>query len=155
MIAAGRGKVELATAGGRVMADRLTGPADLRTSGGTIEVHAMAGPLVARTGGGGISVEFTGALSGTNELATAGGAIRVGVPANASFRLDAATSGGEVETHALNLSVDGGRRHSRRLSGAVNGVAGKGEAMSGGAVTPGTPTLKLRSSGGDVSVTPR
>jgi hypothetical protein len=140
VIAAGRGKVELSTAGGRIAADQLTGPADLRTAGGNIEVHAMAGPLIARTGGGGIGVEFSAPLSGESALATGGGGIRVGVPAKAAFRLDAATAGGEIETDGLNLTVDGGGRHSRRLSGAVNG---------------GGPILKLRSSGGDLAVAPR
>jgi hypothetical protein len=55
----------------------------------------------------------------------------------AGFELDASTSGGDVRAEGLTITIAKGGVGKSRLAGSVNG---------------GGPILKLRSSGGDISV---
>ncbi len=52
-------------------------------------------------------------------------------------RLDASASGGDVDAEGLTLTLEKSGRSRGRLAGAVNG---------------GGPVLKLRSSGGGISI---
>jgi hypothetical protein len=58
----------------------------------------------------------------------------------AGLRLDARTSGGEVDLDGVAIAVDGGGVGKSRLTGNVNG---------------GGPLLNLRSSGGDIAIVAR
>jgi hypothetical protein len=53
------------------------------------------------------------------------------------FKLDASTSGGDVDAEGLTLTIEKGGVGKSKLIGDVNG---------------GGPRLKLRSSGGDIKV---
>jgi hypothetical protein len=70
-------------------------------------------------------------------LSTSGGSVNVTVDKTAAFRLDASTSGGGVDATGLTLTLESNSRDRGRLAGTVNG---------------GGPLLKLRSSGGGISV---
>ncbi len=136
-LAAARGPVELKTSGGSINVGRVSGPADLATSGGSIKIESAEGRLRAHTSGGSIRAGLAGALRDECSLSTSGGSVRVTVDRATAFRLDASTSGGEVDAEGLTLTLEKSSRS--RLTGAVNG---------------GGPLLKLRASGGSISVRP-
>jgi DUF4097 and DUF4098 domain-containing protein YvlB len=133
----GGGRAYLRTSGGEIKVGRVAGPADLSTSGGDIKVESVENELNASTSGGDIRARIVGALKGNSALETSGGSVEITVEGTAGFNLDAATSGGEVTVDHLTVTPADGVVGSSRLKGTVNG---------GGAV------LKLRSSGGDISI---
>lgn len=132
-----RGMAELKTSGGNITVGRVHGPADLSTSGGSIRVDAVANALRAHTSGGSIRAAITGALKEECSLSTSGGGVNVTVDKSAAFRLDAATSGGGVDAEGLTITLEKSQRDRSRLAGLVNG---------------GGPLLKLRTSGGGITV---
>ena len=136
----GGAEVKLSTSGGDVKAGWLKGPAVLRTSGGNIRVAQVANTLEAKTSGGNVTAGFVGALAGDCEMSTSGGDVKATVAATTGFRLDASTSGGKVQATGLKITIEQGGLKKSRLAGAVNG---------------GGPSLKLRSSGGDILVESR
>ena len=129
-----RGAVDLKTSGGNITVGRVAGPADLATSGGNIKVDSVTGALRAHTSGGSVSATIAGPLKDECSLSTSGGSVRVKVAPGAQFKLDAATSSGGVELAGLRFEGESKRGKS---VGNVNG---------------GGPLLKLRSSGGSISV---
>ena len=136
-LAEGGGPVRLGTSGGNVRVGRAVGAADLRTSGGDIEVTSAENALNAHTSGGDVSATFAGAFKGDCVLHTSGGRVKAVVSAGAAFRLDAATSGGEVDAEGLTITIERGGHGKSSLAGSVNG---------------GGPLLRLRSSGGDIII---
>jgi hypothetical protein len=133
----GRSSVRLSTSGGNVSAKHLVGPSDLRTSGGDIKVDSVENTLKAETSGGDVKAAFDGDIKGDCSLSTSGGQVKASIRKDISFHLDAATSGGQVDASGLTITIDHGGMGRSSLAGAVNG---------------GGPTLKLRSSGGDIDV---
>ena len=131
------GAVELKTSGGNISVGRVNGPAELSTSGGGIKVDSVVSVLRAHTSGGSIRANITGPLKEECSLSTSGGSVHVQVDKAAAFRLDASTSGGGVDVDGLTLTLEKMGRDRSRLAGTVNG---------------GGPLLKLRSSGGGISV---
>lgn len=129
--------VNLDTSGGNIVVGRTAGPAKLETSGGDIRIDAAVGSLQARTSGGNVRATLVGPLTADSSLGTSGGNVRVTVDPKAAFRLDASTSGGSVDADGLTITLEGTSRSRAKLAGAVNG---------------GGPVLKLRSSGGSISV---
>lgn len=134
---AARGAVELKTSGGNITVGQVEGPADLATSGGSIKIESVTGLLRAHTSGGSIRANIAGALKDECSLSTSGGSVKVTVDKAAAFRLDASTSGGGVDADGVTITLEKSNRDRSRLAGAVNG---------------GGPLLKLRSSGGGISV---
>jgi hypothetical protein len=134
-----RGPVELKTSGGNISVGRVDGPADLSTSGGNIKVDSVVGSLRAHTSGGSIRANISGALKQDCSLSTSGGSVNVTVDKGAAFRLDASTSGGGVDASGLTITLENSNRDRSRIAGAVNG---------------GGPLVKLRTSGGGISVRP-
>ena len=132
-----RGPVELKTSGGNITVGRVAGPAELSTSGGSIRVDSVAGALRANTSGGSIRAAIKGPLADECSLTTSGGSVSVTVDRQAAFRLDASTSGGGIDATGLTLTLENASRDRGRLAGAVNG---------------GGPLLKLRTSGGGITV---
>lgn len=131
------GKVQLETSGGNITVGHVAGPAELSTSGGSIKIDSVAGAMRAHTSGGSIRASIAGPLKEDCVLSTSGGSVRVSVDKAAAFRLDASTSGGSVDAEGLTLTMERGSTGRSRLAGAVNG---------------GGPLLKLRSSGGGITV---
>lgn len=136
-LAEAAGRVELKTSGGNVKAGRVTGAADLSTSGGNITIEGVGGALHAQTSGGDVRATITGPLREACSLSTSGGSVRVTVDRSAAFALDASTSGGSVSVEGVTVASEKSNRERNRLAGTVNG---------------GGPQLKLRSSGGGISV---
>ena len=136
-LAEARGPVDLKTSGGHITTGRVAGPADLSTSGGSIKIESAEGRLHAHTSGGSIRAGINGAFRDECSLSTSGGSVRVAVDKGAAFRLDASTSGGNVDAEGLTVTLEKASRGRGRLAGMVNG---------------GGPLLKLRASGGSISI---
>jgi hypothetical protein len=115
----------------------VAGPAELSTSGGSIRIESAGARLRAHTSGGSIRAGISGSLRDECSLSTSGGSVHVAVDKAAAFRLDASTSGGSVDAGGLTITLEKGATGKSRLAGLVNG---------------GGPVLKLRSSGGGISV---
>ncbi len=136
-LGAAAGAADLNTSGGNITAGPVAGAATLGTSGGNIAIEGVRGVLRAKTSGGNIRARFVGPLTDDCSLSTSGGSVRVTVDRAAAFRLDAATSGGKVDVDGLKLTGEKNSSARSSMTGEVNG---------------GGRTLKLRSSGGGVSV---
>jgi DUF4097 and DUF4098 domain-containing protein YvlB len=133
----GTARARLTTSGGNIVVDRAGGPTEVSTSGGDITLNSVADLISATTSGGNVKANITGPIKRDAVLSTSGGDVRVKVVKGASFLLDASTSGGDVNAEGLTLTIERGGVGKSRLVGSVNG---------------GGSTLKLRSSGGDISV---
>lgn len=139
-LAEGGATVRLSTSGGNIRVDRAVGATDLDTSGGDIVIKSVENTLHASTSGGDVTAGIAGALKGECRLGTSGGRVRVTVDKGTAFDLDASTSGGDVDATGLTITIEKRRALRSKLAGKVNG---------------GGPLLKLRSSGGDISVQTR
>jgi DUF4097 and DUF4098 domain-containing protein YvlB len=126
-----RGRSLLRTSGGSIRLDEVNGDVDAETSGGSITVTRASGNVRVHTSGGSIDV---GEPAGGIDASTSGGSINVRVPGDRGFTIDAATSGGGVST---NFDVRRDPDERSRLRASVNG---------------GGPTLRLRTSGGGISI---
>ena len=133
----GTARAKLSTSGGDIQVDRAGGPTEVSTSGGNIELNSVATLISATTSGGDVRAVITGPLTQDTLLSTSGGEVDVKVAKGTGFQLDASTSGGDVRADGLTITIEKGGSGKSRLSGAVNG---------------GGPRLKLRSSGGDVTI---
>ncbi|MEO6006146.1 MAG: DUF4097 family beta strand repeat-containing protein [Opitutus sp.] len=136
----GLASVKLSTSGGNITVERAIGATDLDTSGGDIRIGSVENTVHASTSGGNVTAGIVGAFKGDCVLDTSGGNVRANVSRDATFNLDASTSGGDVKAEGLTITIEKGGSGRSRLVGKVNG---------------GGPLLKLRSSGGDVSVVTR
>ena len=133
----GTARVTLDTSGGNIRVDRAVGPTSVSTSGGDISVKSVKQLIRATTSGGSINVALTEAPRQNTLLSTSGGDVTLQVPKDASWALDAETSGGEVKARGVTLAVTETDESKSRLAGVVN---------SGG------HTITLRTSGGDIEV---
>lgn len=136
-LAEGSGTVKLHTSGGDIVVGRATGVTELGTSGGNIKIDSVENTLHASTSGGDVSAGLFGLSKGDCELRTSGGNVTAVIEKAAALRLDASTSGGRVNADGLTLTLDKNGQGRSQLKGDVNG---------------GGPLLKLRSSGGDISI---
>jgi len=136
----GTATAQLRTSGGDIEIDRAGGPTEVSTSGGNIKINSVAQLISATTSGGDVRAVITDPLKQDTLLSTSGGNVEVEMVKGAGFQLDASTSGGDVNASGLTITIEKGGTGKSRLVGAVNG---------------GGPRLKLRSSGGDVTVRTR
>ena len=128
------GDVDGKTMGGNIRATECKAKLQIETMGGNLTVEQFAGPSVhGSTSGGDITASFASVPTADCELNTSGGSVRARLPSSAHITLDAETAGGSVSSE---LPVQG-THHDSRLSGTVNG---------------GGPTIKLRTSGGDIRI---
>jgi hypothetical protein len=125
------GGVQAHTSGGAVSAHNLRGEVQLTTSGGAIRVDQINGQLAAQTSGGSITV-IAGELRGVSSAITSGGSITFSLPAKSRLKVEALTTGG----------------------GASNdfGLGGGGSQFGGLIGDGGFGTLKLRTTGGNISL---
>lgn len=133
----GTARAKLGTSGGNIEIDRAGGPTEVSTSGGDIAINSVTQLISATTSGGNVRATLTEPLKQDAVLSTSGGDVRVRIVKGAGFELDASTSGGGVRAEGLTITIAKGGVGKSRLVGSVNG---------------GGPRLKLRSSGGDISV---
>ncbi|HWA28593.1 MAG TPA: DUF4097 family beta strand repeat-containing protein [Lacunisphaera sp.] len=136
----GTARAKLGTSGGDITVDRAGGPTEVSTSGGDIKLNSVAQLISASTSGGDVHAVITEPLTRDTVLSTSGGDVEVELVKNAGFQLDAATSGGDVNASGLTITIEKGGTGKSKLVGSVNG---------------GGHLLKLRSSGGDVTVRTR
>lgn len=152
------GSVDVATSGGDIELEANLGPATLTTSGGDIEVKLSRAPLQISTSGGDITVDATnaeleastsggtvkagvdGLLRDKISLRTSGGGVSLYVPTNLAFHLDGQTTGGSVKVKGLTLPPSEGKPSKSKVVADING---------------GGPEIKLRTTGGSVSVEAR
>ena len=127
------GDIDAHTSGGSIKVGSVQGRVKLDTSGGSISTEAIHGPLNAHTSGGSIDVTIAEQLTEDAVLDTSGGSISAHIVEDAQIDIDASTSGGRVRT---DFDVDG-RIKKRSIRGEING---------------GGPLLKLRTSGGSISI---
>ena len=130
-------RAKLTTSGGDITIERANGPTEVSTSGGDIRIRSVRELISASTSGGDIHAEIDGTLTRDTVLSTSGGNVKLKLLKEFGFRLDASTSGGDIDATGLTIKLDRGGNRKSRLVGDVNG---------------GGPTLKLRSSGGDIDV---
>ncbi len=133
----GTARAKLGTSGGDIQIERAGGPTQVSTSGGDITINSVAQLISASTSGGNVKATITEPLKQDTVLSTSGGDVRVRVVKGAGFQLDASTSGGDVNAEGLTITIEKGGIRKSRLTGSVNG---------------GGPLLKLRSSGGDITI---
>lgn len=136
----GTARAKLGTSGGDITVDRAGGPTEVSTSGGDIRINSVAQLISASTSGGDVHAVITEPLKRDTLLSTSGGDVEVEMVKGAGFQLDASTSGGDVNAAGLTITIEKGGTGKSKLVGAVNG---------------GGHLLKLRSSGGDVTVRAR
>lgn len=133
----GTAKARLSTSGGNIDVDRAGGPTEVSTSGGDIKLRSVAQLISASTSGGDVHAVITEPLKQDTVLGTSGGDVDVEVLKGAGFHLDAGTSGGNVRATGVTITLEQGANGKNKLVGSVNG---------------GGPRLKLRTSGGDITV---
>ena len=133
----GTARAKISTSGGDIHIDRAGGPTEVSTSGGDIVINSTEHLISARTSGGEIQAVLTGPLKDDCFLSTSGGEVSVLVAKGTGFALDAHTSGGDVDASGITLTIDRGGIGKSRLVGEVNG---------------GGPRLKVRASGGDITI---
>jgi hypothetical protein len=133
----GTARAKLSTSGGNIVVDRAGGPTQVSTSGGDVTINSVAQLISATTSGGNVRATITEPFKQDAVLSTSGGDVHVSVVKGAAFELDASTSGGDVDAAGLTITIEKGGAGKSRLLGSVNG---------------GGPRLKLRSSGGDITI---
>lgn len=139
----------LATAGGGIEVDDLTGDVKSHTSGGGLHFARLHGPLNGDTSGGGIHVI---GCEGKVKINTSGGGIEV---AGGSGTLQGDTSGGSVTVKKfsgpVHVETSGG---GITISGATGKIEGStsGGSINADLVTPISDTVKLETSGGGITL---
>lgn len=136
----------LATSGGGISLENLSGTQDFATSGGGLKLKQVTGHINGRTSGGGIDVSD---CKDDIDLATSGGGIRAN---RCSGKIRLNTSGGSLHLTALNGDIS-----ATTSGGSVDGDDIKGELSthtSGGNVSLTTiaASLDASTSGGNIRV---
>jgi len=126
---AGSGDIEVEETG--------SGDIDLHTGSGNINARGIQGRFRGEAGSGDITAE--GTQSGDWEIHTGSGNVHVGLPGNAAFDADIATSSGTIEVNSpLEMTVQGRVQEARKqIHGKVRG---------------GGPLLSVRTGSGDIRV---
>ena len=133
-----RGEVFAESSGGGITLQAVSGDIQASSSGGGVTIEEAAGRVKAESSGGPVRVLFAAGNAKGGDLDSSGGGVVATVDSVAGIDLDASSSGGSV-TCDLPVTIQG--RISR------NNVVGK---LNGG----GAP-LRLRSSGGGITIKPR
>jgi hypothetical protein len=149
-----RGSVQAGSSGGGVEVKAIGGAAKLESSGGGIVAQGVAGDVDASSSGGGVTVEEA---RGRVEAGSSGGAVRVSFAAGNSKGGDVQSSGGGVTVRVdpgVGLQIDASSSGGRVASDlSVKGSSTKNSLR--GTLNQGGAVLKVRSSGGGVTLTPR
>jgi hypothetical protein len=132
----GTGNLEVDTSGGSIRVHKHRGEVRAETSGGSIRLEEIEGNVDAETSGGSIRATLLAPPTAECRLSTSGGGITVNLPADAAFAVDAETSGGGVRSD-FEVAGSAPGKKTQRLRGAVNG---------------GGPLIRLRTSGGSITL---
>jgi hypothetical protein len=134
-VAGATGPVDVRTSGGSLHLGEIGGRLTAHTSGGSIHIKGATGEIDASTSGGSVTAVLAGQPKGDCRLSTSGGSVTVELDPAAGVVLDASTSGGRV---SVDFPLKGtGEVRRNEVRAAING---------------GGPELRLRTSGGNISV---
>lgn len=125
------------TSGGSIKVVDCSGGTDVRTSGGSIWLGGIGRNVTARTSGGSIQATMKTQPLSECSLRTSGGKITLTLIPDVAVDLEAKASGGRVSTDFTVEPIIQGKTPKNRLEGRING---------------GGPLLKLRTSGGNISL---
>jgi Toastrack DUF4097 len=129
------GAVQADTSGGSVTLAAVTGDVTATSSGGGVHIGGAGGRVKAGSSGGPVEVGFAAGNAKGGDIDSSGGGVSVTVDPAASLDVDASSSGGPVR---CDLPVT--------IQGAVSRDSLHGKLNGGGAL------LRLRSSGGGISI---
>lgn len=132
------GSAVLSSSGGSVKAENVAGDLAASSSGGGVHIQEAGGAVAADSSGGSVSVSFAAGNARGGSLDSSGGGVKARVDPSVGLEIDASSSGGSV--HCDIPLATRGRIDRDSLRGKLNG---------GGAL------LKLRSSGGGVTLAER
>ena len=132
-----RGEVQAKTSGGRIAVAKAHGGARLKTSGGSIRIDSAGDAVDARTTGGSIRATFAAQPAAASRLATTGGNVDVRLAESVGVEVSAAASGGRV-----------------RIDEALRPEGESAPSSATVRVNGGGPSLRLRTSGGSITVAP-
>jgi len=132
------GTVYADTSGGSVTLKTVSGDIEASSSGGGVDIQGAGGRVKAGSSGGPVRVLFAAGNSKGGDLDSSGGGVVATLDSAAGLDVDASSSGGSVDCD-LPVTIQG-RAQRTSLHGKLNG---------GGAV------LRLRSSGGGITINPR
>ena len=130
------GEIIAETSGGNIKLIRCKGGAKVETSGGSIDLN-NDGPINVKTFGGSVNAGISEQPKHDSTIEVSGGDITVSLPSNASFKVDAKCSGGEVISELPVVTVTDDENMSGQLYGVINSDG---------------PLLKLRCIGGDINL---
>jgi RNA polymerase sigma factor (sigma-70 family) len=107
------GALNLTTGNGSVVVRKATGRVEVKTTNGHIELQDVPQVVSARTSNA--AIRFDGSLAdGSHKFNTSNAKIALTLPADARFRVEAATSNGTIATDFLPSSGGSSRRSSLR-----------------------------------------
>lgn len=155
---------DLATSGGSIRLENLSGTQKFSTSGGSLHIEGLSGKIDGRTSGGSIQLRNS---KDDIQLSTSGGSINAD---HCSGTLQLSTSGGSLTLENLDGNVtaktSGGSVHADNVKGGLvaatsggnvklNNIAGNVEAETSGGgieatVSEAATSVKLRNEGGNV-----
>jgi DUF4097 and DUF4098 domain-containing protein YvlB len=157
------GKVKASTGGGSVDLSDIGGPAEIETGGGSIHLTSAKGHVHAETGGGGI--ELFGVPSATAETSAGGITVKLVNTGGERRDSDLETGAGDITVYIssdvaidVRASVDMGNGHRITSDFPDIHVSSEGEKWgpktlsAEGKLNGGGPTLKVRTSTGDICI---
>lgn len=155
------GSLKVTTGGGSIDLGEIAGPAEIETGGGSIRLSSATGAVRAETGGG--SITLNGVTAARAETG-AGGIVAKFVSGDERTDSVLETSAGDITVYLapnLNITIrasidlaNGHRIHSDFSEIRVTtegGEWGPGTATAEGKLNGGGPTLKVRTTTGDIS----
>ena len=157
------GKVKVSTGGGSVDLSDVGGAAEIDTGGGSIHLASAKGHVHAETGGGGI--ELMGVPSASAQTGAGGITVKLVNTGSERHDSDLETGAGDITVYiasdvALNVraSVDMGNGHRITTDfsdihvSSEGGPYGPKTLTADGKLNGGGPTLKVRTSSGDICI---
>ena len=157
------GKVKVSTGGGSVDLSDVGGAAEIDTGGGSIHLASAKGHVHALTGGGGI--ELMGVPSASAETSAGGITVKLVNTGSERHDSDLETGAGDITVYiasdvAINVraSVDMGSGHRITSDFSDIHVSSEGDKWgpktltADGKLNGGGPTLKVRTSSGDICI---
>lgn len=151
-LAGGVGDADVETSGGSIEIGEVDGRVRAETSGGSIHIDRARGSVHAETSGGGIRVDE---VMGAIEASTSGGTVTAFISRQPAADCGLSTSGGGVDVRlapGLAVDVDAAASGGRVRSDFALGDEVKTRSTLQGTLNGGGPQLRLRSSGGSVSI---
>ncbi|MFL5242891.1 MAG: sigma-70 family RNA polymerase sigma factor [Gemmataceae bacterium] len=127
-----KGALHLHTANGAITVTGATGLAELETTNGPIELQAEKAVVKAQASNS--QLHFTGTLAeGAHSMSTSNGRILITLPADAQFKVDAATSNGRITNDfSAGSSKQSARQHIEATVGEKPAATIKLHTSNGG-----------------------